>query len=119
MDNQRLFTMILKKTGVDLVSAFNGQEGVNLVFKSQEDGKPFDVILMDMQMPVMDGLTATRIIREKGIKTPIVALTAHAMQEERDRCYASGCTDFLTKPILRDSLLSAVANIIKMQSNKG
>ncbi len=115
VDNQRLFSMILKKAGVDLTSAVNGQEGVNAVLKSLEDGKPFDVILMDMQMPVMDGLTATRIIREKGITTPIVALTAHAMQEERDRCHVAGCTDFLTKPILRDALLSAIANILESQ----
>ena len=112
IDNQRLFTMILKKAGVEVTQAVNGQEGVDAVVRSLEDGNPFDVILMDMQMPVMDGLTATKIIRDKGVKTPIVALTAHAMQEERDRCHAAGCTDFLTKPILRDALLSAVSNII-------
>ena len=111
-DNQRLFSMILKKAEVDLTTAVNGQEAVDSVERSMETGKPFDVILMDMQMPVMDGLTATKIIREMGVQTPIIALTAHAMQEERDKCHAVGCTAFLTKPILRDALLSAVTKII-------
>jgi CheY-like chemotaxis protein len=114
VDNQRLFSMIMKKAGIDLTTALNGQEGVNAVLRSLEDGKPFDVILMDLQMPVMDGLTATKLIRDKGVETPIVALTAHAMQEERDRCHAAGCTDFLTKPILRDALLSAIAKTINV-----
>ncbi|MCL2623458.1 MAG: response regulator, partial [Planctomycetaceae bacterium] len=108
VDNQRLFSMILKKAGVDLTTAVNGQEAVNAVTSSLKAEKPFDVILMDVQMPVMDGLTATKILREQGVQVPIVALTAHAMREERDRCHAAGCTDFLTKPILRDALLSAV-----------
>lgn len=109
IDNQRLFSMILRKAGIEVTLAGNGQIGVEALEKSQTDGQPFDLILMDMQMPVMDGLTATKVIREKGFDKPIIVLTAHAMQEERDRCTAAGCTDFLTKPILRDALLSAIA----------
>ena len=112
VDNQRLFSIILKKADVDLTTAFNGQEGVDAVEKSLEDGKPFDVILMDMQMPVMDGLTATKIIREKGVEIPILVLTANAIQEDQDKCHAAGCTGFLTKPILRDTLIAAVTNNI-------
>ena len=112
VDNQRLFSLILKKAGAVITTAVNGQEGVNAVERSLEAGKPFDVILMDMQMPVMDGLTATRTLREKGIAIPIVALTARAMQEEQDKCHEAGCNVFLSKPIHRDALLSTVANII-------
>ena len=112
IDNQRLFSMILKKAGADVTIASNGQEGVDAIDNAIEENRLFDLILMDMQMPVMDGLTAAKIIRSKDIQLPIVALTAHAMQEERDRCIAAGFTDFLTKPILRNSLLTAVSKIL-------
>lgn len=111
IDNQRLFSMILKKAGADVTQVNNGQEAVEAFEKSLTDHWFFDVILMDMQMPVMDGLTATKRIREQGFNNAIIALTAHAMQEERDQCFAAGCTDFLTKPILRDVFLSAVAKV--------
>jgi len=113
VDIQGLFLIILEKAGADVTLANNGREGVNAVEKSLLDGKPFDVILMDMQMPVMDGFITTKILRDKGIEIPIVALTAHVMQEERDRCHAAGCSGYLTKPILRDVLLTAVAKIIE------
>jgi CheY-like chemotaxis protein len=86
---------------------------VNAVATALRDGKPFDLILMDVQMPVMDGLTATKTLREQGIDLPIVALTAHDIPEERNKCHAAGYTGFLTKPISRDTLLSAVAKMIE------
>ena len=104
--------MILKKAGANVTIASNGQEGVDAIDKVIEGNQSFDLVLMDMQMPVMDGLTAAKIIRSKGMQLPIVALTAHAMQEERDHCVAAGFTDFLTKPILRNSLLSAISKIL-------
>ena len=107
-DNQRLFSIFLKKTGAAVILAGNGQEGVNAVEAALKDGQPFDLILMDMQMPVMDGYTATDLIRKMGYEKPIIALTAHAMSEERIRCIAAGCDDFVTKPILRDALIAAV-----------
>ena len=112
IDAQRLFSIFLKKTGAEVILAGNGQEGVNAVEATLQEGKPFDLILMDMQMPVMDGITATKILREQGIDTPIVALTGNALLEEQDRCFAAGFTDFLTKPIQHDTLLSAVAKIM-------
>jgi len=118
IDNQRLFSIFLKKTGAGVILAGNGQEVINAVEAALRDGKPFDLILMDMQMPVMDGIAATKILREKGIDTPIVALTGNAMQEAQDSCYAAGFTDFLTKPIQRDALLSAVAKIMDAKQSQ-
>ena len=112
VDNLRLFSMILKKAGADVTLARNGLEGVHTVEKGYQEGKSFDIILMDMQMPVMDGLTATKNLRDQGVKIPIVALTGNTMEEELEQCFVAGFTDFITKPILGDTLLSSIVKII-------
>ena len=71
---------------------------------------PFDLVLMDMQMPVMDGYTAASLLRDKGNRVPVVALTANAMQEERQKCLAAGCQDYAVKPIDRAVLLRTIAH---------
>ena len=93
-DNQRLVSILLKRMGLDYVIANNGKEAIGKV-----ENNDFDVILMDVQMPVMDGLTATRLLRKQGYTGPIVALTANAMNQEQQECIEAGCNDVCTKPI--------------------
>ena len=108
-DNQRLIAFILKKAGAEVVVADNGQVAIDLVTSAVSERRPFDVILMDMQMPVMDGYTATRTLRNAGYLGPIVALTAHAMSSDREKCLAAGCDDYVTKPVERAKLIEIIA----------
>ncbi len=103
-DNQRLIRTLLLKAGADVSLAINGRAAVELAA-----GTRFDVILMDMQMPEMDGYDATRRLRQTGHDLPIIALTAHALSGDRDRCLAAGCSDYLAKPIDRVRLIETVA----------
>ena len=101
-DNQRLIAFLLRKAGADVTLAENGQIAVDLVLAADRANEGFDVVLMDIQMPVMDGYEATRTLRNAGYTGPIIALTAHAMTEDRQRCIDAGCDDYMSKPINRD-----------------
>ncbi len=103
-DNARFVMAVLAETGVEIVLAENGRRAVELAMVQR-----FDLIIMDMQMPVMDGYAATTEIRARGCAVPIVALTAEAMAPERARAMAAGVVDYLTKPIEPGLLLRAVA----------
>lgn len=108
LDNQRIVTLMLEKSGVEVTVAENGQLAVDAALSALKAGQPFDLILMDIQMPVMDGHTATRELRSAGYSAPIVALTAHAMADDRRRTMGAGCDDMITKPVKRGDLLRAI-----------
>ena len=94
VENQQLISMYVRKTGADITIAENGKIAVNHAM-----AEDFDLILMDMQMPVMGGLEAIQWLRQIKCDTPIVALTANALKQDRDRCIAAGANDYLTKPV--------------------
>jgi len=113
LDNQRLIAFLLTKAGADVTVADNGQIGLDKALQAREAGLPFDVILMDMQMPVLDGYAATQKLREAGYTNPIIALTAHAMNHDRQKCLDAGCDDYASKPIDRASLLATITRHIE------
>lgn len=99
-DNQELMKRILTKRGAQVEIASNGAEGVEMARSMS-----FDCILMDVQMPVMDGYTAMGILQDERYPTPVIALTAHAMAEIKERCLQLGCFDYLAKPVTPKDLL--------------
>ena len=105
--NRRLIKLILEKAGCRVTEAENGKLGSDRAL-----AEDFDLILMDMQMPVMDGYRATATLREAGSKTPIIALTANAMTGDREKCMTAGCDDFLAKPVKIDEVLGTVAHYL-------
>ncbi len=107
-DNQRLIALIVRKAGAELTIVENGKLAVDRIVTAADAGKPFALVLMDMQMPVMDGYAATRALREAGCSLPIIALTAHAMQGEREKCLTAGCDEYVTKPIQRAELIETI-----------
>jgi PAS domain S-box-containing protein len=110
-DNQRLLRMQLGDAGASVTSAMDGRTAVDLAAK-----QPFDLILMDMQMPVLDGYAATQELRRRGLTLPIIALTAHAMGEDREKCMASGCTGYLSKPVDEETLLITVQECLRSRA---
>jgi CheY-like chemotaxis protein len=112
-DNRRLLELILQRAGFEVAFAHDGQEGLSEALLAQAAGEPFDVILMDMQMPVLDGYSATRRLRQIGYAGPIIALTAHSLAGERERCLAAGCDSYATKPIERHALLRLILGMLE------
>jgi len=105
--NRELVRLVLEEVGLRISDAENGQVGMEMALKER-----FDVILMDMQMPVMDGFTATGALRQAGSKVPIIALTANAMKGFEQEVLAAGCTGYLTKPVDIDGLLQTLGDLL-------
>ncbi len=105
LDARRLLARHLRAAGAEVETAENGLVACELALRAAEAGAPYDLILMDMQMPELDGYAAAARLRAAGYRGPIVALTAHAMEDERARCLGAGCDGFATKPILRRALI--------------
>ena len=112
-DNQRLISFVLRKAGAEVTVADDGMQAYVKATEALKSGQPYDVILMDMQMPRLDGYGATRKLREDQYTGPIIALTANAMSSDRDKCLEAGCTDFASKPIDKSKLLTLIAQYIQ------
>ena len=112
-DNQRLFSRYIERVGPQVSVVGNGKLAVDTALNEE-----FDVILMDMQMPVMDGIEAVQTLRRAGYAKPIVALTANAMKEDQEKCLAAGCTDFLAKPVKREALLQMLARYLQAKPHE-
>jgi CheY-like chemotaxis protein len=110
--NQKLVVRLLEKRGHSVVLAVNGREALSALEK-----RSFNVVLMDGEMPEMDGFEATRRLREKekfsGAHLPIIALTAHAMQGDKDRCLACGMDGYVSKPIKLEELFSVIDDVLR------
>jgi CheY-like chemotaxis protein len=104
VDNQVLVGRVLLNSGAKVDMATNGFDAVEMAL-----AKDYDIVLMDIQMPRLDGLEATEQLRKRGYKRPIVALTAHAMKSDRQRCIEIGCNDYLSKPFESKALIDKVA----------
>lgn len=107
-DNQRLISFVLKKAGANVTVVENGQLAVDAAMKALEESNPFNVILMDMQMPLLDGYGAAALLRAKDYRGIIIALTAHAMASDRGKCIQAGCDGYATKPIEKEKLFQQI-----------
>ncbi|MBL0940087.1 MAG: response regulator [Gemmatimonadaceae bacterium] len=108
-DNQRLISLLLRAAGAQVTVVRHGREALEAIDWARQGGAPFDALVTDMQMPEMDGYTLARTLRNEGNTIPVIALTAHAMAEDRQRCLDAGCDDYASKPIDRAALLATVA----------
>ena len=103
---------ILKAAGADVTIAENGEKAYEMAIAAEKE-RPFDLVLMDLQMPVVDGYEATRRLRADGYDRAIIALTAHALGGDREKCLAAGCNDYATKPVTRASLIELIEPFVE------
>ncbi|MDF1810106.1 MAG: ATP-binding protein [Phycisphaerales bacterium] len=117
-DNRVLLQLILKRSGAATEFAHDGQQAINAVNNAITDDSPYDLILMDMQMPVLDGYHATVQLREQGLKTPIIAVTAHALEGDREHCLNAGCDEYMSKPVNKALLIETCIDLIENSKSK-
>ncbi len=110
--NRELLRLLLERGGATVVVAPEGEAGLAAARREARAGRPFDLVLMDMQMPGLDGYAATRRLRAEGFRGPIVALTAHAMAGDRTMCLAAGCDDYLSKPVVPATLRRSLGRLL-------
>jgi signal transduction histidine kinase/ActR/RegA family two-component response regulator len=119
VSNTKLFRRIFERMGARVTAVDNGRAVVEALCEggafegAPVEPPPFSLVLLDMQMPILDGYSAARILRERGASVPIVALTAHAMSDDRERCLAAGCDDYATKPIDQHELSLACQRALR------
>jgi CheY-like chemotaxis protein len=111
LTNQKLITLILEKLGLDVTIVDNGVQAVKAAVKDE-----FDMIFMDIQMPRMNGYKAAALLKSKNVNTPIIALTAHALEDDRKKCIDAGCDDYLAKPIQKQLLMQKLAKFLGAKS---
>jgi CheY-like chemotaxis protein len=116
-DNRKLMQRLLQRAGLEVETAENGRVAVDRALGAT-DGHAFDVVLMDMQMPEMDGYEATARLREVGYGGTIVALTAHASEADRQKCLDAGCDEYLAKPFDLNDLLNLVSRHVREPAHR-
>lgn len=109
---RKLLRDLFERLGLEVTLVEDGKEAVEIVLRQS-----FDLIFMDVQMPVLNGFAATRELRAKGIITPIVALTAYAMESDRNECLEAGFDDFLSKPIGQKELKRILSKYVRAENN--
>jgi len=111
-DSALVIATMLRRAGAEAVTVDDGRKAMELALSESASGRPFALLLMDLHMPVLDGLQATRELRAAGYHLPIAALTANSMPEDRAECIAAGCDDYATKPVRRTELLALCARLM-------
>lgn len=115
-DNQRILRFVLEEAGAEVDVAGDGATGVAMTVAAMAAGHDYHVILMDIQMPEIDGHEATRMLKGFGVTAPVIAITAYATPQDRERSLAAGCSEFVTKPIIPDQLIEVVARYVTIDS---
>jgi CheY-like chemotaxis protein len=112
-DSRVLTSRILIKAGAEVITAQNGREGIKKALADE-----FSLVLMDMQMPDVDGIEATKELRQRGYRQPIIALTACALLEEKENSLRAGCDGHLTKPIVQERMLGTIADFCNQRTRR-
>ncbi|MCX7428180.1 MAG: ATP-binding protein [Planctomycetia bacterium] len=118
-DNYVVLRQILRMMNLELEVAEDGRAACAMAERSKAEGRPFDLILMDIQMPKMNGYEATRWLRQHGWRGPTVALTAHALADDREKCLAAGCDDYIAKPITAKRLRGVLTRYLGQSAAAG
>ena len=115
-DHRRVMGLWLRVAGAEVGLAGNGLSALEMARAARDAGQPFDLVLMDLEMPGLDGLEATRRLRDEGFRMPIIVLSAHAMPEDRCDCLRSGCDGHVSKPVEWANLFGLMGRLLGVAS---